>query len=71
MNSHRHPPLTPPRRGTLFAARSPYRVAVERLDAALERNTVSNNSHKIRLLRMALFGDVDRVPPSGEGKIPD
>lgn len=71
MSRHCHPPSAPPRRGTVLSARSPYRVAVEKLDAALEQNTVSDNSHKIRLLRLALFEDVDRLEQSGEVNLPD
>jgi hypothetical protein len=36
-----------------------YRQAFERLDAALEENTPSNNYEKIRLMRLAMFADVD------------
>lgn len=55
----------------MFTARSPYRVALENLNAALARDPSSDNTHKIRLLRMALFGDVDRLQQSGEVKIPE
>ena len=36
-----------------------YRRAFERLDEALEENTPCDNSEKIKLLRLAMFGDVD------------
>lgn len=48
-----------------------YRQAFERLDEALEKNTVSDNSHKIRLLRLAMFGDVDKLQSSGMVEIPE
>jgi hypothetical protein len=51
--------------------RSPaWRPAFERLDAALEENTPSNNYEKIRLMRLALFADVDKLHESGRIKIP-
>ena len=48
----------------------PYRRAFERLDDALEQNTPSDNSEKIRLMRLAMFGDVDELLASGTVKIP-
>ncbi len=47
-----------------------YRQAFGRLDAALEENTPSDNYEKIRLLRLALFADVDKLQASGRIKIP-
>jgi hypothetical protein len=47
-----------------------YRQAFERLDEALEENTPSDNSHKIRLMREAYFADVDKLQASGRIKIP-
>jgi len=47
-----------------------YRQAFERLDESLEQNTQSDNSEKIRLLRMAAFSDVDAYQKSGTLKIP-
>jgi hypothetical protein len=44
-----------------------YRRAFEQLSAALEKNTLSNNAEKIRLI---LFGDVDKLQQSGRIKIP-
>ncbi len=35
-----------------------YRQAFERLDAALEQNTQSNNSEKIDLMGRHMFGDL-------------
>jgi hypothetical protein len=48
-----------------------YREAFARLDRALEQNTPSDNVNKIRLLRLALFGDVDRLQASGTVKLPE
>jgi len=47
-----------------------YRQAFERLDAALEENAQSDNSEKIRLMRLAMFADVDKLQQSGRVKIP-
>ena len=47
-----------------------YRQAFERLDVALEENTPSDNSHKIQLMRMALFASVDKLEESGTLVIP-
>jgi hypothetical protein len=47
-----------------------YRRAFERLDEALEKNTPSNNYEKIRLMRLALFGDVEKLEQSGRVVIP-
>lgn len=47
-----------------------YRPAFERLDVALEENTPCNNVGKIRLLRLAMFGDVERLKESGRIIIP-
>lgn len=64
MNRRRQPP--PPR------SRAPaYREAFARLDAALEANTPSDNAEKIRLLRLALFADVDALQRSGNLRLPD
>lgn len=48
-----------------------YRQAFERLDTALEENTPSDNYEKIRLLRLAMFADVDALQKSGTVKIPE
>ena len=54
-----------------FNVRNPaYRQAFERLDAALEENAQSDNSEKIRLMRLAMFADVDKLQQSGRVKIP-
>jgi hypothetical protein len=47
-----------------------YRPAFERLDAALEENTPSDNYEKIRRMRLAYFADVDELQKSGSLKIP-
>jgi len=48
-----------------------YRPAFERLDAALEENTTYDNREKIRLMREAMFADVDRLQKSGSAVIPE
>jgi hypothetical protein len=45
----------PPRRPQSSA----YRQAFEHLDIALEENTPSDNREKIKLMRLAMFSDVD------------
>ena len=47
-----------------------YHQAFERLDAALEENTPLDNTEKIRLMRLALFADVDKLEASGKVVIP-
>jgi hypothetical protein len=47
-----------------------YRPAFAWLDAALEENTPTDNSRKIRLLRLAMFGDVDALQESGRVNLP-
>jgi hypothetical protein len=63
--NHRHKPL--PRRSQNPA----YRRAFELLDEALEENTPSDNSEKIRLMRLALFADIDRLQASGRVVLPE
>lgn len=59
------------RRAPAVRAASPaYRPAFEWLDAALEENTSCDNREKIRLLRLALFADVDALEKSGKVVIP-
>jgi hypothetical protein len=54
-----------------FNVRNPaYRQAFQLLDAALEENTPSDNYEKIRLMRRAMFADVDELRKSGRIKIP-
>lgn len=48
-----------------------YREAFERLDAALEKHTRSDNAEKIRWLRLALFGAVEEVQRSGRVVLPE
>ena len=57
---------SPPRRSQAPA----YRQAFERLDAALEKNTPWDNSEKVRLMRLALFADIDRLEASGKVVLP-
>jgi hypothetical protein len=58
MNRQGYPPPPPPRRGTSFSTRhSPYRAALEKLDASLKRNTAGDETAKIQFVRRALFGD--------------
>jgi hypothetical protein len=47
-----------------------HRQAFDRLDAALEEDTPSDNSHKIRLMREAYFADVDKLQKSGRLVLP-
>ena len=47
-----------------------YRPAFARLDTALAENTRCDNSEKIQLMRLALFGDVARLQASGTLVIP-
>lgn len=42
-----------------------YCQAFERLDEALEENTRTDNRETIRMLRMAMFGDLDKLEESG------
>jgi hypothetical protein len=63
MNRRHKPP--PPR------SQAPaYREAFDRLDAALEANTPSGNHEKIRLMRLALFADVNALKRTGSLVIP-
>jgi len=47
-----------------------YRQAFERLDTALAENTTHDDTSKIRLLRVAMFGDVEKLQASGTVAIP-
>jgi hypothetical protein len=52
-------------------ARNPsYREAFQRLDESLEQNSGFSNAEKIRLMRKAMFADVDELEKSGRIKIP-
>lgn len=62
--SRQHPP--PPQRTRSRA----YRQAFERLDAALERNTQSNNAEFIRRMRLTSVADGDALGNSGNATIP-
>jgi hypothetical protein len=48
-----------------------YRPAFERLDAALEENTTTDNRELIRRMRADYFADVDALEASGTIKIPE
>ena len=48
-----------------------WRPALQRLDEALERASDGSNAEKIRLLRVAMFADVDELQKSGTVKLPD
>jgi hypothetical protein len=52
------------------AHKSGYGPALTRLDTALAENTPSNNYERIRLMRMALFAEVDRLQASGKLVLP-
>jgi hypothetical protein len=64
MNRHQRHPLP-------FVRNPAYRQAFQRLDEALAANTQSDNYEKIRLMRLALFADVDELEKSGTVKIPE
>jgi len=54
-----------------FTVRNPaYRQVFQRLDEALAVNTRTDNVEKIRLMRRAMFADVDELEKSGTVKIP-
>ena len=63
MNQRQQPP---PRRSKNAA----YRQVFERLDEALAESTQLDNSEKIRLMRVAMFADVDALQKSGGINIP-
>ena len=48
-----------------------YRQAFARLDEALAKNTQGDNSEMIRLMRLAMFADVDELERSGTVKLPE
>jgi tetrahydromethanopterin S-methyltransferase subunit G len=47
-----------------------YREAFQRLDESLEQNSGFSNAEKIRLMRQAMFADVDELEKSGRIKLP-
>ena len=57
------------------SARSPHRqcpqTPLERIDAFLARNNEGSNAELIRMLRKAMFDDVDELEASGKVKLPD
>lgn len=50
--------------------RPAYRRAIQELDEALEQNTEHPNIEKIRLMRIAMFADVDALEESGDIQLP-
>ena len=62
--NHRQKPRNPPVRNPA------YRQAFARLEEALEENTVSDNTEKIRQMRAVMFADVDAVLASGQLILP-
>ena len=58
----------------LQSTRSPHRPPrqspLERIDAFLQRNNEGSNAELIRMLRKAMFADVDELEASGEIKLP-
>ena len=47
-----------------------YRPAFARLDEALEKNSGGSNAGRIKLMRQAMFADVDELQKSGKIIIP-
>jgi hypothetical protein len=47
-----------------------YREAFQRLNESLEQNSGFSNAEKIRLMRQAMFADVDELEKSGRIKLP-
>jgi tetrahydromethanopterin S-methyltransferase subunit G len=47
-----------------------YRQAFQRLDESLEENSGFSNAEKIRLMRQAMFADVDELVKFGRIKLP-
>jgi hypothetical protein len=47
-----------------------YRQAIQQLSEALEQNSPYSNAEKIRLMRLAMFADVDALEKSGQIIIP-
>ena len=62
-----------PRNGKIARSivRNPaYHEAFQRLDETLEQNSGFSNAEKIRLMRQAMFADVDELEKSGRIKFP-
>ena len=47
-----------------------FRQAFQRLDESLEQNSDFSNAEKIRLMRQAMFADVDELVKFGRIKLP-
>jgi tetrahydromethanopterin S-methyltransferase subunit G len=59
-----------PKYPRLFVHSPNYREAFHRLDESLEKNSGFSNAERIRLMRRAMFADVDALQKSGQIKIP-
>lgn len=59
-----------PKHPRLFVHSHNFRQAFQRLDESLARTCADFNSEKIKLARLALFGDVIKRIPCGDVKIP-
>ena len=64
MNRRAKPPPHRPRNPA-------YREAFARLDEALANNTQPDNAETIRLMRLAMFADVDALQESGTVELPE
>ena len=64
MNRHRT-------RSARSAQRQRPQTAMERIDAFLERNSEFSNAELIRMMRKAMFDDVDELQASGKVKLPE
>ena len=56
---------------TRYLRRDGRRDALQRLDEHLEHTTTSSNSEIIRLMRQAMFADVDELEKSGQVIVPN
>ncbi len=54
--------MNPRQKYSSLTVRNPaWRQALERLDDALDKNTLSSNAEKIAAMRRAYFADVDKL----------
>jgi hypothetical protein len=58
-------------RSARSAQRQRPQSALERIDDFLERTNEGSNAELIRMLRKAMFADVDELEASGEIKLPE
>jgi hypothetical protein len=49
---------------------SNWRQAIQQLEDAIEQNSEHPNVEKIRLMRIAMFGDIDAMEKSGDIQLP-